>query len=208
MSSSNIIYSADPGLILAFHGCDESTCQAIISGREMLKTSKNKYDWLGSGIYFWQNNYDRALHFATHGPSNKGKVAKPAVIGAVLSLGNCLDLTDKKNIDLVKVAYNTFKETTELTGNKLPENTNPITDPHSPDKVLRELDCKVIEYLHSIVGKNEPFDSVRGVFFEGSPVYNGAGFFEKTHIQICIRNPNCIKGFFLPRKRVKWPTSL
>lgn len=44
------------------------------------------------------------------------------------------------------------------------------------------------------------FDSVRGVFFEGTELYPGAGFREKDHIQICIRNPNCIKGYFLPRE--------
>lgn len=46
------------------------------------------------------------------------------------------------------------------------------------------------------------FDSTRGVFTEGGPVFPGAGILEKSHIQICIRNPNCIKGFFLPRKEV------
>jgi hypothetical protein len=44
------------------------------------------------------------------------------------------------------------------------------------------------------------FDSVRGVFFEGEEVYPNASFREKDHIQICVRNPNCIKGFFLPRE--------
>ena len=41
-------------------------------------------------------------------------------------------------------------------------------------------------------------DSVRGVFVEGKSVYPGAGIPEKTHIQICIVNPNCIKGYFAP----------
>ena len=45
-----------------------------------------------------------------------------------------------------------------------------------------------------------PFDSVRGVFWEGKELYKNAGFREKDHIQICIRNPNCIKGYFLPRE--------
>lgn len=31
------------------------------------------------------------------------------------------------------------------------------------------------------------------------PVYPGSGIYDKTHIQISIRNPNCIKGFFIPR---------
>ena len=43
------------------------------------------------------------------------------------------------------------------------------------------------------------FDSVRGVFFEGDDLYENAGFKEKNHIQIA-KNPNCIKGYFIPRK--------
>jgi len=44
------------------------------------------------------------------------------------------------------------------------------------------------------------FDSARGVFTEGGPAFPGAGIQEKNHIQICIRNSNAIKGFFLHRK--------
>jgi hypothetical protein len=63
------------------------------------------------------------------------------------------------------------------------------------------LDCAVIQTLHEVREKSKlpPFDSVRGVFWEGSPLYPNAGFREKDHIQICIRNPNCVKGYFLPR---------
>lgn len=60
----------------------------------------------------------------------------------------------------------------------------------------------VIEVAH---GMNEragfpPYDSVRSVFWEGDELYPGAGFKEKNHIQIYVRNPNCIKGSFLPRE--------
>jgi hypothetical protein len=46
------------------------------------------------------------------------------------------------------------------------------------------------------------FDSTRGVFTEGGPAFDGAGIYAKSHIQICVRNLNCIKGFFLPRKEI------
>ena len=39
-------------------------------------------------------------------------------------------------------------------------------------------------------------DTVRGVFVEGEPVYEGAGFRAKTHIQICVCNISSIKGVF------------
>lgn len=43
------------------------------------------------------------------------------------------------------------------------------------------------------------FDSVRGAFTEGVPAYPGTQFGDKNHIQVCVRNKKCIKGFFLPR---------
>jgi hypothetical protein len=69
------------------------------------------------------------------------------------------------------------------------------------DSLLRELDCAVINHLHQIkqssVPPSQPFDSVKGVFLaEGGQIYEGAGFYKKTHIQICIRTPACIKGVF------------
>jgi hypothetical protein len=36
------------------------------------------------------------------------------------------------------------------------------------------------------------------MFIEGGVVYDGAGFHEKTHVQIAIRNPEMIKGYFHP----------
>jgi hypothetical protein len=71
------------------------------------------------------------------------------------------------------------------------------------DLLLRHLDCAVIETIHKFNKDDEQrqeFDSVRGVFFEGAALYADAGFKEKNHIQIAIRNPNCIKGYFMPRK--------
>jgi hypothetical protein len=49
------------------------------------------------------------------------------------------------------------------------------------------------------------FDSTRGVFTQGGPALEGAGIFEKSHIQVCVRNPNSIKGFFISREEVEFP---
>ncbi len=68
----------------------------------------------------------------------------------------------------------------------------------------------VIEYTRQFLeNKGElPFDSIRAVFVEGDPIYPDAGFNEKSHIQICIINPNCVKGIFLQRKADKSHTSV
>ena len=48
--------------------------------------------------------------------------------------------------------------------------------------------------------EDDDFDSVRCMFQEGEPLYENSGFYRQTHIQICVRNPNCIKAVFDPRK--------
>ena len=44
------MYSTRPGLVLGFHGCDESILLKVLTGKELLKRSVNNYDWLGHGI--------------------------------------------------------------------------------------------------------------------------------------------------------------
>jgi hypothetical protein len=39
---------------------------------------------------------------------------------------------------------------------------------------------------------------VRAAFVEGGQLYPDAGFSAKSHIQICVRNVACIKGYFRP----------
>jgi len=70
----------------------------------------------------------------------------------------------------------------------------------------RNLDCAVIEEVHTFnKGSCRPaYDSVRGMFIEGKPIYKGAGIYDKSHIQICVREKNCIKGYFHPRRLVDY----
>ncbi|MBK9648990.1 MAG: hypothetical protein IPO67_28230 [Deltaproteobacteria bacterium] len=41
-------------------------------------------------------------------------------------------------------------------------------------------------------------DTVRGVFVEGDEASPGARIHLKTHVQIAVRNPDCIIGYFKP----------
>ncbi|MBX7045033.1 MAG: hypothetical protein K1X86_04270 [Ignavibacteria bacterium] len=191
------MYSIRSGLILGFHSCDKKIRDSVLKGSDKLKKSNNEYDWLGHGIYFWENSLERAEEHAEEllkSPhKTKGKINNPTVLGAVLSLGNCLDLLDSKSIEVVRNAYETLIETSSV----IPENKKPKG---GKNILIRNLDCAVIEMVHSInesLGERR-YDSVRGMFEEGDELYPNSGFKTKNHIQICIRNPNCIKGYFLP----------
>ena len=195
------MYTSLPSFVLGFHGCDKIVCDKIISGKDKLKPSDNSYDWLGNGIYFWENDPTRALEYATlikrYPNRAKSKINTPAVIGAVIDLGHCLNLLDYKSLSIVKAGYDLLIQSQKKTGNPLPEN-KPIEK--ESDLLLRHLDCAVIETIHAYNSANKvsAYDSVRSVFWEGVELYPNAGFKEKNHIQVCVRNPNCIKGYFRP----------
>ena len=193
------LYANRPNLTIGFHGCDQSVVDKVIAGKENLLASTNDYDWLGSGIYFWENNEERALEWAVELSKRPGSsVKQPAVIGAIIDLGYCFDLTDTAYLKELKKSYDFALEFSRISGIPLPINK---TLGNSTDLLLRKLDCYVIQTTHRInrEANKRAYDSVRGVFWEGKPLYPNAGFAEKNHIQICICNPNCIKGYFLPR---------
>jgi len=183
-------------LLLGFHGCEREEQAKLLDNPGYFRKSNNKYDWLGHGMYFWENNQARAMDWAKM-KKKTGSIDEPAVIGAVIDLGLCLDLFDSDNLQLLKEHYHLLEKETEK---GLPENKKHPSET-GDDKILRYLDCAVIEYLHyfNSISDLQPYDSVKTAFLEGNPLYPGAGFREKTHVQICVRNPNCIKGFFMPR---------
>jgi hypothetical protein len=190
-----------PAFILGFDGCDAQVAQAVLAGESQLKPSKNTYDWLGEGVYFWEQNPLRALEFAremmsVNTPSGQPRIKKPAVIGAVIDLGICLNLLDSKFLKTVSQAHASLLKLYEANGKNPPVNKQLR---NSTDLIFRYLDCDVIEMIHEN-RRSTPtlpaFDTVRAVFVEGKPLYENAGFHEKNHIQICVRNPTSIQGVF------------
>ncbi len=178
------MYPTKAGLLIGFHGCDKAICDKIVNGKISLNPSENLYDWLGNGIYFWENNQQRALEFAKElKETNRGNINKPAVVGAIIDMGYCLDLLDTEYLKLVSDSHTTLLQTYQFLGIKMPTNKSVG---NSKDLLLRDLDRAVIENLHQQRALNNltAFDSVRGVFIEGKPLYDGAGFHEKNHIQI------------------------
>jgi hypothetical protein len=162
----------------------------MLSGKAKFLKSENDYDWLGPGVYFWETNPGRALEFAAEKRSRNQGVKQPFVVGAVVDLGLCLDLTTKDSIDDLQNAYASLVETFRVGGIPLPAN--------GPKSWMKFLDCAVLQRLHEVVEDSGslPIDSVRGIFQEGDPIYSGSAFLEKTHVQIAVVNLSCIKAVF------------
>ena len=187
------MYSSLSQFILGFHGCDREIGEALINGHIRLSPSTNPYDWLGSGIYFWENSYARAMSWAQECAKNprltKGKILEPFVIGAIIAPGKCLNLTDQNYASIISEAYSILKKSYETIGQELPINQGKS----------KKLDCLVINSaIENSLDKNIEYDTVRCAYIEGEPVYPGGSFYTQSHIQVCVRNPNCIKGYFNP----------
>jgi len=200
------MYSNKPTFVYGFHGTDKDKALKILNQEEDFIQSDNSYDWLGGGVYFWENNYERAKQYALEDQKRKdSNIKEPFVLGAMIDLGNCLDLLDQKYLDYLSKTYILLKESLCKKGKSLPLNS-----PYSADDFdfkKRDLDCAVIRYAHELAQQeSEPFDSVRAAFWEGSLLYENAGFRKQNHIQIAVVNPNCIKGIFLPRMKAPFPT--
>lgn len=187
-------YTTLPSHILAFHSCDRETGLKVLNGKTKLKPSINNWDWLGHGIYFWEHNPMRALEYAKDVAAGKqkakGKIKTPFVIGCIIDLGKCLNLTEPSHHPFIKSAYKTLHASYKESGRILPSNYGNA----------RVLDCAVFKALHKMLELKSlpPYDTVRGAFPEGKPIYEGCAINDQTHIQICVRNPDSILGYFLP----------
>ena len=192
--------------LLGFHGCDASVGERILSGKAQITSSTNDHDWLGSGAYFWEDSPQRALQWAElvqRNPQHFGqKITKPFVVGAIIDPGRCLQLTEAESLRDLKQAYDTFASYCGKSGITLPINEPGYTG--DLDHVKRHLDCAVINFAHYMREQEglSPYDTVRGAFPEGRPLYTGARIMEQTHVQICVRHPHrSIRGYFRPLLR-------
>jgi len=88
--------SKSSNYVLGFHGCYAEVAETLLStDKPSFNPSENDYDWLGNGLYFWENDPYRAKQFIEEKiqrlkkKGSTGPKHRPAVIGAVLDLGYC-----------------------------------------------------------------------------------------------------------------------
>ena len=165
-----------PLLVTGFHGCHIETAMNIVSGVGF-KHSENGYDWLGTGVYFWEDAPDRAAEWAHSRFGTDG-----AVISATITLGNSLNLLDITHFNWLKDSYNGLV-TRSL---NLPTNKNKR---HYLDYIVVDTYCE-----DTIVQGASPFQTVRACFPEGPALYPGSRILRETHIQVSVRDSDCISN--------------
>lgn len=197
--------------IVGYHGCDIAVGSKVVDGElAHLAPSKNPYDWLGDGIYFFEDDLLRAqlfAHAAAAAPGRKltaQRITYPYAIGAVIRLGNCLDVSKQKGIDELIQAHEALER------GKGPDQELPVNkgaDESDEEGILHNLDRAVINYLHGrrIADGNAPYDTVRGFFHQGKPAFPTSAIGKLSQVQIAVRNTSCILGYFHPQSPIAEP---
>ena len=192
--------SNQPFQVTGYHSCNKEIGVRVLNGVEQFKPSNNRWDWLGPGLYFWEQNPDRALEYAIQSASgtqfNKIQIKIPFVVGTSIHLGNCLNLMEPESLAIMREAYEGLCKTLKEAGKDLPVNDGP----------KRMLDCAVLKFVHQSRRDRgqAPYDTIRAAFQEGREVYPTAPFTSQLHIQICVINLSLIKGYFLPHPIEKY----
>ncbi len=171
-------------LVNGYHGTHKDVVEVVLNeGAGAMRLSANEGDWLGDGIYFWQDGPNRAQEWA------KGHHADaPAVLHAQIELSNCFDLVDLAGNDNIwlgqlKRAYEAIEAL--YTGLNRPMPTQSDGN-HKLDRAV------INQAVTSIVNDGTAVWSTRGAFREGIPVYPGSAIYHLSHIQIAVRDAQCI----------------
>ena len=172
---------AEPLRVYGYHGTSRKAAQGIIE--QGFDFSTNDYDWLGTGVYFFQDAPQRAYSWASERYPDS-----PAVIRSRLVLENCLDLLDISWFPIIREAYGFFVEEYRKTNRPLPRQNPQRSKAH-------RLDCAFFNYIVGgiLQPQGEIVGAIRAVFNEGDRIYPNSALSDRAHIQIAIRNLSLIE---------------
>ncbi|MFB2969289.1 hypothetical protein ACE1CD_09980 [Aerosakkonema sp. BLCC-F183] len=166
--------------VYGYHGTSADAAAAII--QRGFNISSNDYDWLGTGVYFFQDAPLRAWEWA-----NQQHPTNPAVIRSVIRLEDSMDLLDIKWFPLLRNIYNSFVEEYRQTNRPLPRQNPERSKAH-------RLDCAYFNYIVDILqNSGESIRIIRAVFLEGERVFPNSAIFDRAHIQIAVRDTSLIE---------------
>ena len=181
MSAQLLDYSDYHRTVIGYHGTSAEAAERLVAGDEFTASDRDD-EWFGGGIYFWEHAFKQAWWWA----KDYKRHPNPAVIGAVIRLGNCFDLVDPGNVTVLRDFHGMMIGDMRAAGSVIPTNRR-----HS-----RRLDCALFNYAYLRFEKAaNPLDTARAVYVPtavAKRVCKGSWISEDTHIQVCVRNPRSI----------------
>ena len=165
-------------IVTGYHGTNSEVADII--ERDGFQLSQNAYDWLGDGVYFFQDAPCRAWEWARARYGEDG-----SVIGAEIRIADCMDLLDVGWNEVISDMYDEYLKFLRNAGLSRPTQSGGA----------HRLDREVINYTVGVLGESGiRIACVRAAFREGRPVYADSAFFNQSHVQIAVRDTDvCIQ---------------
>jgi hypothetical protein len=168
-----------PGeIVVGHHGTSQQIADQVLSGGFLV--SKNAYDWLGDGVYFWQNAPLRALSWATKTFGTDG-----VVIEADIEVRDFINLLDIEWMSWLADVHDQYLVELKEKGQAPPVQTERA---HRLDREVINFGIEILEQSgHSVRG-------VIGSFREGRPVFPNSALYSESHVQIAVRDLSLISN--------------
>lgn len=157
---------------IGYHGTNIDCASSIIN--EGFRFSKNKNDWLGWGIYFFEEHIKHAINWCV----------KARGLRAYVVLGVIIEVNEEELLDLVNpVVYEKF----DLAKKMLKKRLN--TDlKHYKSKVIKDnyvLDFLSCKYNVKLVRQSFIIPPYEKMYKKGKIV--------PMYVQLCVKNTRCIR---------------
>lgn len=198
----------EPLPVYGYHGTSEKRAAHILTPSSQnlfnFNPSANDYDWLGHGIYFFQ---DYSIHVVEHAEAAARQDAcAPAVLQFEIDLTDCLDLGDYRKQNLVLNAFKLCDDMARASGVPLPRQQSLVRElaegiPGRKQDLPGQggphrLDCYILNHARLIAQKKDKhIKSARGIFVEGKPIYENSHFHSRAHVQIAVFDQSVIRRF-------------
>ena len=165
-------------VVWGYHGTTQERADAILAHGQF-RLSQNPWEWLGDGVYFWQDAPSRALQWGSEWAARTGE--KVAVLRARIRLGEgCLDLLDTDAAELIWEYARHF-------GAKFPKGR---PWPMNRSSGRHELDATFFNWVAlALAGDGIAVTSIRAAIAEGEPLFEGSPIRRRSHVQIAVREP-------------------
>lgn len=167
-----------PIIVDGYHGTTREAAQLLLS--QEFAPSANPWEWLGHGVYFWQDAPRRAREWAREWLARKNYHGPVAVVGARIQLNNFVDLLDLEGSDFLRRVATSF---VSRPSDRIPKNKPPRNN----------LDCAVFNFATTMLSSEGiAVAGYRAACVEGEPLVEDSPIFTRSHVQLAVLDQSCI----------------
>lgn len=179
-------------LLRGFHATSQERAKEIESSNRF-HLSDNEWDWLGMGVYFYQDTLGFTRRWAEE--KHGGSIENPAVFAADIEYDGFLDLIEHETI----VELKSFMAQLQTASPTAFEKARKGQKGRAAEKErwrprAHPLDCLIInEAARARELDGKPFRAIRSIFYDGDRLHQNSDIFDRQHIQIAVRDLTLIK---------------